>query len=87
MSVTVVPPITRDDDMIAPLATLAFLLVLWLAAVLFAEFVGRSGQRVLGALKGEAPTSCSSAIIRKRAPRVAIAYRPLRARPQLRAAA
>ena len=74
--------------MIAPLATLAFLLTLWLSAFVFAEMFGRTGTRILRALRGEASVSSPNVVAKVRAKRVAISYRqPLRARPQLRAAA
>ena len=38
--------------MLAPFATLAFLLILWLAAMVVAEMLGHSGGKVLAALKG-----------------------------------
>ena len=73
--------------MIAPFATLAFLLVLWLSAAVFTELFGRTGSRILGAFRGEIPTG-PTMVVAARPKRVAIDYRqPLRARPQLRAAA
>ena len=75
--------------MIAPLATLAFLAILWMSAFAFAETFGRSGSRVLAALRGKTPSSVPAVIVtvRMRATRAATPRRPLRAQPQLRAAA
>ena len=74
--------------MIAAFATLAFLLVLWISAFTFAEMFGRTGSRILRALRGEMSASSSPVVVKVRAKREAISYRqPLRARPQLRAAA
>jgi len=73
--------------MIAPFATLAFLLVLWLSAFVFAELFGRTGSRILSVLRGETP-SVPTVVVTVKSKRAAIVYRkPLSARPQLRAAA
>ena len=87
VSATVVPPKPRDDAMIAPFATLAFLTVLWLSAFLFADMFGRSGSRILAALRGEMPSLAQVVTVRAWPTRSATYCRPLRARPQLRAAA
>ncbi len=73
--------------MIAPFATLAFLAVLWISALAFAEALGRSGSRILAALRGEAPAQAVTVTLRMRPTRAAKSRRPLRAQPQLRAAA
>lgn len=74
--------------MIAPIVTLVFLSVLWAAAVVFAEIFARSGSRIVAALRGEQPTEAMSLVIRFRPSRARIARRrPMRARPQMRAAA
>ena len=73
--------------MIAPFATLAFLIVLWLSAFVFADMFGRSGSRILAAFRGDAPTSVQVVSVRTRPMRSATHRPPLRARPQLRAAA
>ena len=74
--------------MIAPFATLAFLAVLWICAFAFVEMFGRS-SRILAALRGEVPASAQTVTVsvRMRPTRVATPRRPLRAQPQLRAAA
>lgn len=75
--------------MLAPIATLVFLSAIWLAAVVVTEIVTRSGSRIAAALRGEAPAlTGTSLIIRSRPARARIAkQQPMRARPQLRAAA
>ena len=74
--------------MIAPFATLAFLLILWLSAVVFAEMFGRYGSRVLDAFRGTTPNDAPIMTVSARPKRMTITYRrPLRASPQLRVAA
>jgi hypothetical protein len=75
--------------MIAPFATLAFLTVLWITAFAFAEMFGRSGSRILAALRAETPSSVPAVTVavRMRPTRAATPRRPLHAQPQLRAAA
>ncbi len=73
--------------MIAPFATLAFLSVMWLSAFVFAEMFGRSGLRILAALRGETRSPIQIVSVRARPTRAATYRRPLHARPQLRAAA
>ncbi|GAA4739717.1 hypothetical protein GCM10023264_00840 [Sphingomonas daechungensis] len=75
--------------MIAPIVTLVFLSVLWAATVVFTEIFARSGPRIAAALRGEVPaTTGVSLVIRFRPSRARMARRqPLRAKPQLRAAA
>jgi len=74
--------------MLAPLITLAFLVTLWACAVVAAEIFGASRTRILAALRGE--TSEPRTILEVRMPprRTGYARRtPIRARPQMRAAA
>jgi len=75
--------------MLAPLATLAFLSTLWLVAVIVTQIYARSGSRIVAALRGEEPVAEGmSLVIRSRPVRERAAQRqPMRARPQLRAAA
>ena len=75
--------------MIAPFATLAFLTVLWIAVFAFAQMFGRSGFRILAALRGDEPASARSVTVtvRMRPTRASTSRRALRAQPQLRAAA
>ena len=74
--------------MIAPFATLAFLSVLWISFFVFAEMFGRSGSRILSALRGETPVPPAlSVTVRMRPTRAAKSRRALRGQPQLRAAA
>jgi hypothetical protein len=75
--------------MLAPFATLAFLLVLWLTAVLIAQIYGHSKSRIALALRGEQAAELGmSLVIRSRPSRARGSQRQaMRARPQLRAAA
>ena len=74
--------------MLAPFATLAFLLVLWGVAVVAAHIFGHSKSRIAMALRGEEPRSGMSLVIRSRPSRARLSQRqPMRARPQMRAAA
>ena len=75
--------------MLAPFATLVFLTAFWLAAVVVSRIFAGSGARIPAALHGEAPASTgTSLVIRSRPARARIARRqPMRAQPQLRAAA
>jgi len=75
--------------MLAPFATLAFLLVLWLAAVVVAQILSHSKSRIAMALRGEEPAKVGiSLVIRSRPSRARASLRqPMRAQPQLRAAA
>ena len=75
--------------MIAPIVTLVFLAALWAAAAVFAEMFSRSGSRIVAALRGQAPVAtATSLVIRYRSARArALRREPMRARPQLRAAA
>ena len=75
--------------MLAPFATLIFLLVLWLAAVIVAQVYNRSKSRIAMALRGEESAKLgTSLVIRSRPSRARASLRqPMRAQPQLRAAA
>jgi hypothetical protein len=74
--------------MLAPFVTLAFLAALWLVAAIGAELVLSSGRRILAVLRREAPAIDPRMIVRARPARPASARtRPMRAQPQLRAAA
>ena len=72
--------------MLAPIATLAFLAALWLAARVIAELLVRRGSRVLAALRGVPWPAAMKAGCRPRS--VASRRHPaLHGRPKLRAAA
>ena len=75
--------------MLAPFATLAFLIILWTAAVVAAQIVVNSKLRILSVLRGEEPIRPEmSLVIRSGPSRERSPHRhPMRARPQLRAAA
>jgi hypothetical protein len=75
--------------MLAPVVTLIFLSATWLASVVITELFARSGSRIAAALRGETPAVAgTSLVIRSRPARARIARRqPMRAQPQLRAAA
>ena len=75
--------------MLAPLATLAFLVTIWLVATMAAEMLGGSGRKIMMALKGRSLLA-TTPDIRPVALRVSLRARPqrtLRAQPQFRAAA
>lgn len=72
--------------MIAPLATLVFLAALWLVVIAAADLLGRSGSKMLLALKGHSPLAAGPAIAAtpvRISPPVRL-QRALRARPRLR---
>jgi hypothetical protein len=72
--------------MIAAFATLSFLVVIWLVAVVGAAILKESGAKIAAALKGgpaAPPIACSAARIRMRAR----PPHPARLRTRLRAAA
>ena len=75
--------------MLAPFATLVFLSAIWVAAVVITDVFARKGSRIAAALRCEAPArKATSLVIRSRSARARVARRqPLRAQPQLRAAA
>ena len=75
--------------MLAALATLAFLATMWMIAVVTISMLGESGPKILAALKGRsllatAPVDVPAAM---RVSQRARLQRPVRAQPQLRAAA
>ena len=75
--------------MIAAFATLAFLATLWLTVVTAARLLEESGGKIIAALKGCSPLAVAPAAV---SPPIRISARqrarmPVRARPQLRAAA
>ena len=74
--------------MLAPFATLAFLVTLGLVATVIAEMLSQSGGKIAAALKGRSALAVEN--VRPVAVRISLrarAQRPLYARPQLRAAA
>jgi hypothetical protein len=76
--------------MLAPLATIAFLSVLWLAIVAVARTLEARGFTMLAALDGKSPLATARATevsIRVSNRAGARMQRPLRATPTLRAAA
>ena len=75
--------------MLAPFATLGFLIVFWMASVVVAQILSHSKSRIAMALRGEEPAKVGiSLVIRSRPSRARASLRqPMRAQPQLRAAA
>jgi hypothetical protein len=75
--------------MIAALATLTFLITLWLCAVAVATTLEQSGSRIVAALKGRSllATPAIAPIQGRVSQRYPSPQRPVRARAQLRAAA
>lgn len=75
--------------MLAPLATLAFLAILWLVNLVVADLLNQGTGKIIAALKGRSALA-TAPVIRPIAVRVSHrsrAQRALYARPQLRAAA
>lgn len=77
--------------MLAPLATLAFLATLWCVARIVLEMADGSGARILAAVRGKSmlavpPQSVRPLSVRFQA-RAESVRRPVRARPEWRAAA
>ena len=78
----------KSEPMLAPLATLAFLATLWLAAMVLAQLLGETLGKIAAALKGRSqlatmPSTRPIALrVSQRSRR-----RVLRAQPRLRAAA
>ncbi len=74
--------------MLAPLATLAFLVVLWLIAFFFAGQLGQSAK-IGAALKGSSLLAVAPRVgpVAMRLSLRSRSLRPLRVQPQLRAAA
>ena len=81
----------RETFMLAPLATLAFLATLWLVARIALELADDSGARIVAALRGRSMLACPPQSVRpisvRFQPRAESARRPMRARPEWRAAA
>ncbi len=75
--------------MLAPLATLAFLATIWLAATIVADMLGTSANKIALALKGRSPLATAPSIrpVGVRVSQRARPQRALRAQPQYRAAA
>ena len=76
--------------MIAPLATIAFLSVLWLAIVALARTLESSGSTIMAALAGRSPLATAKSVeisVRVSNRAGARQHRPMRATPTLRAAA
>ena len=81
----------RETLMIAPLATLAFLVTLWLVVRLALDIAEGSGARILAALRGQSmlalpPQSVRPISVRFQ-PRAESVRRPVHAQPEWRAAA
>ena len=79
----------KNETMLAPLSTLAFLATIWLVALVFAGMLGVSGRKIAMALKGRSLLATPVAV-RPAVVRVSSRARPqrtLRAQPRLRAAA
>ena len=81
----------RETDMIAPLATLAFLATLWLVARIALDLADGSGAKIVAALRGRSmlaqpPHSVRPVSVRF-PPRAVVVRRPLHAQPEWRAAA
>jgi hypothetical protein len=75
--------------MTAPLATLAFLAILWLVNLVAADTLARSIGKIAAALKGQSPLATAPAIrpVAVRVSQRSPAMRGARVQPQLRAAA
>ena len=80
---------TRDTEMIAALATAAFLATLWLLAIIGLAVLEESEAKIVAALQGRSPLAMAplvKSVSWKMSPRSRV--RPaLHARPTLRAAA
>ncbi len=77
--------------MIAPLATLAFLATLWVAAKFMLDLVANDGSKIAAALRGRSmlvqpPQSVRPVTLRFQ-PRAEAVRRPMRVQPEWRAAA
>jgi hypothetical protein len=72
--------------MLAPIATLVFLVSAWFAVAIFADLFSRKG-RIMAALRGEVrPEPVPAVMIRSRTS-AAARTKPMRVQPQWRAAA
>jgi len=72
--------------MLAPLATLVFLVSAWLAVAIFADLSSRKG-RIFAALRGEVRPEPAPAVMIRSRTSAAVRRKPMRAQPQWRAAA
>ena len=72
--------------MLAPIATLVFLVSAWFAGAILADVFSRKG-RILAVLRGEVRPEPVPAVIVRSRPSVAARRKPMRAQPQWRAAA
>lgn len=72
--------------MLAPIATLAFLIILWTAVRVLADLLANS-ERIAAALRGEERTAAVAVSLRRPIRGRYGSRPPLRARPELRAAA
>jgi hypothetical protein len=72
--------------MLAPIATLVFLVSVWFAVAIVADLYSRKG-RIVAALRGEVRPEPVPAVIVRSRPSVAARRKPMRAQPQWRAAA
>jgi hypothetical protein len=77
--------------MLAPLATLAFLMTLWIVAKLALEIADGAGAKVFAALRGQSmlaqPAQSFAPVTVRYQPRASAVRRPMHARPEWRAAA
>ena len=75
--------------MLAALATLTFLVAIWLCAIANAGTLEQSGSKIVAALKGHSSLALPAIrpIEGRVTPRYPASQRPLRARAELRAAA
>jgi hypothetical protein len=81
---------SKEHIMIAPLATIVSLSVLWLAIVAVARTLEHSGATIMAALAGRSPLATARSVevpVRVSNRAAARQQRPLRATPTLRAAA
>jgi hypothetical protein len=72
--------------MLAPIATLFFLVSAWFAVAILTDVFSRKG-RIFGVLRGEVRPAPVPAVIVRGRPSVAARRKPMRAQPQWRAAA
>ena len=80
---------TGMTDMTAPLATLAFLVTLWVVSLVLADLLNNGLGKVSAALKGRSPLATAPSIrpVAVRVSQRSRQQRALRAQPRLRAAA
>ena len=72
--------------MLAPLATLVFLVSAWFAVAIFADLFSRKG-RIVAALRGEVRAEPVAAVVVRSRSNSAVRRKPMRVQPQWRAAA